>query len=268
MDFDVVMKRIILILLLPLLCFSCQDKQGSMLAEVVVYIEDSPADFQTLMIAIDRVEISNGTSWITLKSDTRPISMLDLTGGASLRLAKELLIKDNYNKMRFTFSDSRNVLTINNTEHTLSAKPDDLSLEFNIRWNASEEQTKVLMFDFDSALSVDTVTMSLTPRMTQVDIDTWGAVSGVISTRDNKAIAERMFLQVSSTVEPKTILYRGMTNPSNGNLFLRLPAGLYNVYIEPSAISVYKKDTLRDISVLSAEATILGAVVMPIRSAN
>lgn len=250
------MQKLLYIAIFFFTLSSCSDNLLDGPPSLVVYIEDSPADFQAVNINLKSVEIFGQDQWTKLTSYRGVISIMNYTGGSALEIVNQPITPGSYTKLRLNFEEQGNTLAINGQVRPLTIANQNIELPIALEF---AQGPQYITCDMDVAASIDTVTNSIAPVITVIDLATAGAISGVIATKDGTKIAETMLVKVASSTGFQRSTF---TNKTTGSLFMRLSQGEYTVYIEPSSTSKYKKDTLNNIMVNAAQATMLNIIEM------
>lgn len=250
------MRKLLYTTFLLLSLIACGDSLQDGPPKIEVFIEDSPADLQSVTINIAGVEILGTAGWSKLPSYSGTIPILDYTGGASFKLVSSPLDMGEYTKIRFIFDEVGNSYILGDRIQTLEIAPENRTVELPITMDA-QKGFQYVMCDMDVAASVDTITNTLTPKLYWMDLATAGAISGVIASAEGIKIAEMVYVECTSS----TGVVKGtFTNKSNGSLFIRLYAGDYTVKIIPGILSKYAPVTIENVVVKEGEATLLNAI--------
>lgn len=137
-----------------------------------VKMTDSPADYQGLEIEITSVQAYNqNTGWVVLNSDSRIVSVLDLTNGKEMTLVdKEEVQSGNYSKLKIVYGDQNQLqmdasllLGINIMGMTVVNGIAYIHLNWdtpketviNIDQEVSDENGAEVLLDFNAAQSVE-----------------------------------------------------------------------------------------------------------------
>ncbi|MEG2319054.1 MAG: DUF4382 domain-containing protein [Mucinivorans sp.] len=251
-------KKYILALLVFISLVGCSAKNYQGEPMFVLYVEDSPANYDAVDIVVDSVELLSGQKWIKLKSMATNIPLLTLTGGEHLRLAQGEIPAGSYQKMRLYFAQQGATLATNKKTYPLTLLPEWRVVELPFAFEVTINEQVVTMCDIDVAASIggnEIVGYNFNPRCTIVNLASCGALSGVIADKDSKNIAERMWLRA---IAKDGTIKSSYTNNKTGKIFMRLAGGDYKFIITPSGTSKYAPDTIM-VTVLSDEATAIGA---------
>lgn len=251
------MKKLLYIFAIVSLFTACSDDIPDGPPQLELYIEDSPAaEIQSVNVVIEDIELFGADKWSKLNYNKRTIPIMEYTGGKSLKLVTQPLTEGSYSKIRFTFAAEGNNLTTTGKRGELTIAAENRIVELPLTLETTQGMVYI-MCDMDVAASVDTTTMSLNPKLSIIDLNTAGAISGVIATTEGVKIAEAMLVECISERQKIKSSY---TNASSGEFFVRLDADTYTVIITPNKTSRFKPDTLRNIVVEQAKATMVGAV--------
>lgn len=256
------MRKLLYLFALIAISTACTDKTQGGPAQLELFIEDSPANFQAVNVVIEGIELFGGEKWNKLNYNTQTIPIMNYTGGSSLRLVNQPLDEGKYSKVRFTFATNGNRLTMGGKTKSLAITDAQRVVELPLNIEATSGMVYI-MCDMDVAASIDTVKMELNPQLSIMDLNTAGAISGVIATAAGVKIAEQMWVEC---IDQEARTKSSFTNQTSGKLFVRLNKGDYTVIITPKATSTYLPDTLRNIKVEEAKATMLGAIQLKSKS--
>ena len=242
----------------------CKKSPVSPDAQITVYLEDAPADYRSITVEIASVQIFNSSQWIDVPLLQKSISLLNLTGGVSVKLAEGFFPPGDYSMLRINFSQEDNRIRLlvgeQEEEFTLGIAIENLTREFPIELSVGDGSQSFLMLDMDAALSIVMQAEGvylLVPKVSLMDLSVSGAISGAIATDAGTAIAERMLVTTTST---EGVVKHSYTNPSSGNFFVRLPSGTYSLRITPQFESTYQEVFIEQLVVGEGEPILLGAV--------
>lgn len=253
-----VKKLIYGVLLVFLLGCSKYDYKGA--PQFVLYVEDSPADYQTMMLSIDLVELYDGAQWVAVKNYSGRFSLLSLVGGNSLRIVQSDIAAGHYTKLRLTFNPNNSTLMVGDREYVLVTDDASRVVEMDMDFNIGDNEQYITVCDIDAARSVvgdPEVGFSFVPRCELMNLATAGAINGVVADENGVAIAEKMLVRATSALG---VVKYGYTNPNDAALFMRLLAGEYQVVVTPGTTSKYEGITWDGVVVNSGQATMMGAV--------
>lgn len=253
------MKKLLYISLSILLLISCSDPEKSGVPKFTVYLEDAPADYKAVNMKLDALEIFNGTDWVALNHARSVFNILEYTAGSALKLTEHNIPNGVYSKIRFVFDPNNcKLTTFDNTTYPLLLSETDRIVELPISVEYNDD-IQYVMCDMDVAKSINEQDLTFKPQISVIDLQTAGAISGIIATDKGSAIAEQYLVKVTSNTGEVKYSY---TNPKNGNLFVRLYEGEYTVEIIANPSNKYLGKTIKSVTVRKAEATMLGVILM------
>ncbi len=232
-------------------------------ATLRVSMTDSPADYEEVMIDIQRVEVNRTTStesgWFVLSNTPMRFDLLQLVNGVDTLLGEADLTPGAYQQMRLILG-SQNTVKVNGIEHDLttpSAQQSGLKLNIDARLEAGV--TYEILLDFDAAKSI-VVTGGpnpkyiLKPTIRVITEATSGAVSGTVLPF---AVAS-MVSVITSTDTLNT--YADTT--TGGFLVRGVPAGNWAVKLSSGA-TTHRDTTLTGVSVSIGGTMNVGTVTLP-----
>ena len=235
----------------------CDKEPESPDAYIAVYFEDAPADFKTFVVNIESVELYTSSEWVAMPLKQSSVSLLELTGGVSLRLAEGYFAPGDYTRLRITFAEEGNTLTETtetaDLQHALVAGGSDRVREFTLELYAGGGSKSFLMLDMDAAAEG----YRLVPALDLMDLNYCGAISGAIATSDGTGIGERMLVEMTSAGGVKK---NSFTNPGTGRFFVRLEPGTYTMRIVPADNSAYLEYSREGLVVGEGTPVLLGPV--------
>ncbi len=167
---------------------SCNDKSKSN-AVLNVKLTDSPADFEEVLIDVQKVEINysggnDSSSWMTLENTNAGVyNLLDFSNGLDTVLVEQELPAGHILQMRLVLGDNNQVKK-NGVYYDLKTPSSQQSgLKFNIHADLVAGVTYKMWIDFDAGRSIvekGNGNYSLKPVIRTYAEATSGAISGVI----------------------------------------------------------------------------------------
>ncbi len=232
-------------------------------ATLRVYLTDSPAEYEEVMIDILRVEVNRSTSgdsgWFILSDTPMRIDLLSLVNGVDTLLGEADLTPGSYRQMRLILG-SQNTVTVNGVVHNLTTPSAQQSgLKLNINTQLEGGVTYDILLDFDAAKSIvltggPNAKYILKPTIRVITEATSGAVSGKVL----PITAASMVSVITSSDTLNT--YADLTT---GEFVVRgVPSGNWAVKLSSSLIT-HRDTTLTGVSVSIGGTTNVGTVTLP-----
>ena len=186
------MKLSALILFIGLLVFfSCSDQTTNVPADgqngtLKLYLVDSPAELDSVIICVSRVEVhksgSDSTSgWFVINDSTRYFDLLLLTNGASAVLGDTSLAPGKYTQIRLIIGDGSYVID-QGVKHNLEIPSGSQSgLKLNHQFTIESGKLYELLLDFNvdkSIVITGNGRYKLKPTIRVMPIVISGSISG------------------------------------------------------------------------------------------
>ncbi|MFI3294388.1 MAG: DUF4382 domain-containing protein [Rikenellaceae bacterium] len=237
------------------------DYKGS--PQYILYIQDSPADYESLTLSVASTEIYNGSEWIDLECpNSSSFDLLSLTGGVMLKVGEAFLAAGNYSQLRLTFDETIR-LGYDGTTYTPSASSLEILLPLDV--TLSEDVQWVDIIDIQAAQSITsqqmddtTYVFEFSPVAQLVDLSVMGVLNFSIVNTSSSAIGDLAYISAvnSSTQE----LYSTYLNEETLLGVLKLPEGEYTITVETPSDCLYAGTTFENVQILAGEATDLGVI--------
>lgn len=257
--------RIRLILLLSLLfgLISCDDPFYKGSPQFILYIQDLPAqEINSLNLSFVKVELFNNSEWIDVKCNNSTFNVIDYNGGTMFELTKATIAAGKYSKFRMTLSPQFNSIDYKGAKHLLLYTSENSVLNFDYEFEASEDKQEIVVCDIDVAKSisgdVDKGQFWFNPNVTLINLNSWGVVQGVLVDAAHKRLNRRCL--VRATRSDGYQLNNYTTNA--GDLFIRLPEGLYTIVVTPQSTANLPVITILNVVVKAGQPTSVGGVVL------
>jgi hypothetical protein len=241
-----------------LLLISCEesinDSNGN--GRIRMYMVDSPAGLDSVILNVIRVEVhSTEDGWLVINDTVRYFDLLQLTNGANVVLGDEFLPAGDYTQIRLILGDD-NYLYNNGVKfplevpsgeqtglkliHPFSIQPDllyELYLDFNV--DKSIHLTGSGKYMLKPTIRVQAAVVS-------------GTISGQVLPTDADAVVWTVAGTDTVTTYPNTDgFFKLMT----------LPAGTYDVYIDPADTN-YSSVIVEDVIVAAQQNTNIGVITL------
>lgn len=234
---------------------SCGDSSESGVAKVQVYMVDAPADYDSVLVDIQDVQVNASQSavngWESLTGATLGIyDLIGLTNGNEAFLGETELPAGNLSQVRLILgSNNELVMDGNRTALTVpSGAETGLKLNVNARINAGV--TYKLIIDFDAGRSVvkagSSGAYNLKPVLRAEFEAQTGAIEGVVSPADVPSIVYAVQGDDSVSSYP---------NEDGEYLIRALEEGIYDVVAVPSSETGLSTLTVEGVTVVIGEVT-------------
>ncbi len=230
---------------------------------LIVYLSDSPASYDSVVVCISRVEVhvsgtdTTSASWFVINDSRRYFDLLELMNGASIVLGDTSLAPGHYTQIRLIIEDSCYIID-GGIKHNLaipSGTQTGIKLihSFDIESNLVYEL--LLDFDVDKSLVITgNEEYKLKPTIRVVPFVISGSISGqVLPLEANPAVVYA--IAGSDTV---TTTY---TNDEGYFKLLGLLEGVYDVNIVSDNES-YSDSTITSVQIIQSQDTDLGIITL------
>ena len=264
------MKKTILFLFISVLTFiSCSDQTTNAPADdqngaIKLYLVDSPAELDSVVICVTRVEVhksgSDSTSgWFIINDSTRYFDLLLLTNGASTVLGDTTLAPGKYTQIRLIIGSGSYIID-QGIKHDLEIPSGSQSgLKLNHQFTIEPGKLYELILDFNvekSILITGNGQYKLKPTIRIMPVVISGSISGQVLPLE----AQPNIWTVYGTDTITTY-----TDLQGFFKLMALPAGLYDVKIIPADTLVYRDTTITNIQVIANQNTDIVVVTLESR---
>ena len=264
------MKFSFLILIFSFIIYiGCSDQTtnvptGELNGSIRMYLVDSPASMDSVIICVTQVEVhksgSDSTSgWFVINDSSRYFDLLELTNGASAVLGDTSLTPGRYTQIRLLIGDSSYVID-QGAKHFLEVPSGSQSgLKLNHQFTIEEGKLYELLLDFNcdnSIVITGNGKYKLKPVIRVIPMVISGSISGQVIPIE----AQPTIWTVYGTDTVTTY-----TNMQGFFKLMALPEGMYDVNIIPADTLVYRDSTITDIQVIADEDTDIGTVTLELR---
>ena len=238
-----------LVLSIASLCvfISCKKNNGpgDGNARLQVYLTDDPGDYEAVYIDVKDVQINvtgnDADGWQSLQSvKAGSFDLLKLVNDDDTLLSDSNIPSGRIHQLRLVLGTENYVKIQGTTDliklETPSAQQSGLKL--NIQMDVQDGILYVITLDFDVSKSIVKTgngKYMLKPTIRTILNAVGGSVKGVVMPKD--------FLSKVCAVQGVDTVACTYTDADGGYLFRGLPAGMYNIYYNPS--NVLYKDSLR-----------------------
>ena len=256
------MKMLGVFLLSFVLLLACEKEPNAPIADkggIVIYLTDSPGDYEAVNIVVNRVEVhrtevgGSSDGWIVINDKPQTYDLLQLRNGATTVLGEEELSPGHYSQIRLIIDPGSHVV-VNGTNHDLYIPSGNESgFKFTHAFTIEENKVYELTLDFDVKQSIfitgaDRYTLQPTLRLIP------NVISGTISGTILPTSAEAYVWTMSNT--DSVFAY-----PDNNGFFklMALPEGNYDINVFPENIA-YKDTLIQNVAVVREENTDKGTI--------
>lgn len=227
-----------------------------------LYLSDSPASFDSVIICISRVEIhrsgtdTNSTNgWFIINDSLRYFDLLQLQNGAMAVLGDTSLEEGKYTQIRLILEDN-NYLIKNGMRHKLTVPggtQTGLKLIHNFTIESNTLYELLLDFNIDkSILITGNGKYKLKPTVRVIPVVLSGSISGQVLPLEAQPTIWTTFGDDTITT---------YTNSEGFFKLMGLLEGIYDVNITPSDTN-YNDTTITGVQVLKSQNTNLGTVTL------
>lgn len=229
-----------------------------------MYLEDSPADYQNLLLTFSSADIFDGQKWVGLSIKKVPIYILTLTGGVNDNIVSQPLAAGRYTKIRFNIDETGSAMKYMGEQYKMGVPVEYRSLEIPIDYTVVEGRYNYMFCDVDAAASVYQVndsTFQMRPVITVAGAD-WGVVRTYVTNDKGARIDKAMLCTFTDT--GSGVVYNRYSSKTNGMLFARIPAGEYSLTVTPDSEVAFEAVTVKgSVRVVAGQATELNGIVLP-----
>lgn len=224
-------------------------------AHLSIRMTDAPANYNAVLIDLQSVEVTgdNGGTFL-LNANAGIYNLLDYANGFDTLIAIGDLNAGKVSQIRLILGPNNSVI-IDNVAYPLSTPSAQQSgLKLQVHRTFEPGVSYMLLLDFDANQSI-TLTgngeYQLKPVIRVIDAAVSGSIKGSISP---------LGIMAMITATSGDITYSSVNN-SNGQFLLPgLPAGIYNVIVNPEI--PYAEVTLFDVAVVTGVSTDLGLIAL------
>lgn len=249
-------KYLILLSVVTVLFVGCNDLEVNDKGKIVVYLTDSPAEYEEVLIDVQELLVhTDDSGWMELPLEVKgQIDLLELTNGKDTLLTDEDFPTGKISQMRMILGNN-NQVKVDGVIHDLSTPSAQQSgLKFNIHADIEPGVTYKMWIDFDASRSIvekGNGTYSLKPVIKVFTEAASGSIVGTVAPAESKSL-----VQAISSSDDTTGTYADETS---GEFIVRgLDAGTYKVKIQP--IDGYQEVEKEDIAVEIGVSTDIGII--------
>lgn len=258
------MKKLLGIIILGLLfTLSCSESDNPVetsegTGRITIYLTDSPAEFDSIIICISRVEIHKSgnddtSGWTVINDSLRYFDLLVLTNGATEVLGDTTLTAGKYTQIRLIVGDGSYVVDGEDKHDLIIPSGTQTGIKLNHSFDIENDKVYELLLDFNAERSIIVTgngTYKLKPVIRVIPVVISGNISGMVLPLDSNPV-------VWTTAGEDTITT--YTNDEGYFKLMGLLEGLYDVNVTPTNTS-YRDTTISDVQVLANQDTDLGTI--------
>lgn len=254
--------RLIIIISLLFSFVSCDELEYKGNPQFSLYIQDAPAtEFQGFYTKIESLELFNGNDWVNVKCNSNLFNVMAYNGSRMYKVCQQDIDKGNYSQFRIRFTEVSNSLIIDSKTFPVTINPEDVAQLFSYEFQANKNSQTIAVCDIDVAQSIIEVAeeqYQFVPKVTFIDLNTYGVVKGTVVDSKNEVL--KQFISVKAVRDDN---YTVVNYTTQGDLFIRLPAGKYTIFVTPPSTMVgYLPKTIENVVVSEHQATNLSLVVI------
>ncbi len=236
--------------------------------EMKMYMADSPAAFDSVIVEVDSVEVHMETEgndstggedstggWITVSDKPAKYDLLALRNGITTLLGDVRLSAGHYTQIRLMLGAGSYVV-VNGVQHALTIPSGfETGIKLNEQFDIEADQTYALTLDFDAGRSIIVTgngTYMLKPTIRAEANATSGTISGIIL--PPSAGAEVWTVSGSDTISTDVEETTGVFK------LMAVPEGTYTVNIQ--AEGTFKDTTIANVIVVRQQDTSIGTIIL------
>jgi hypothetical protein len=250
--------------LLTLGIVGCNSVDGSKKTGTLeVLLHDAPANFEKVIVYIDRVEVNNSLSdagWVVINRPQKTYDLLELVNGATEVLGTAELEVGNYEQIRLILSSDGHSVVLDGVSHNLFIPSgEQTGIKLQVDMDIEADVTYTLLLDFDVSRSIvqrgnprSGVEYLLRPVIKATNQALSGNIAGSISPVDSRAF-------IYAIVDSDTLSSTKADTTDGSFRIIGLEAGTYTIAIDPTNTAYQKADTT-GIPVMVGSTTDLGRI--------
>lgn len=259
--------------------YSCSNSEsGTNVVEksaptITVRLVDAPGDFKAVNVEVVDVMIKmdddgdSDSGWISLEAENEIINLLDFTGGISKVLVDRFAIPaGTLSQMRLVLGDGNTIVIENelneNEEFDLktpSAQQSGLKLKVNAVIEEGYTYDFILDFDVEKSIVIagNSGNIILKPVLYVSTEVNSGIIEGTVEPIDVASVVS-VLVDDNGTPGTDDDFVISANSDENGQFALwGVPAGTYDLVINPDATSAYTETIVEGITVVNGETTVI-----------
>jgi hypothetical protein len=259
--------------------YSCSNSEsGTNNAEksvptISIRLVDAPGDFKAVNVEVVDVMIKmdndndDDNGWISLEAENEIVNLLDFTGGISKVLVDRFPIPaGTLSQMRLVLGDGNSIVIENDLEvdeafelKTPSAQQSGLKLKVNAVIEEGYSYDFILDFDVEKSIVIagNSGNIILKPVLYVSTEVNSGIIEGTVEPIDVASVVS-VLVDDNGTPETDDDFVISANTDENGHFALwGVPAGTYNLVINPDASSAYAETIVEGVTVVNGEITVI-----------
>ena len=235
---------------------SCSPTDASKDGRMKVYLVDSPASLDSVIINVIGVDVHmSGGDWITVNDTSGYFDLLQLTNGASVVLGDHILSSGKYTQIRLLLGDDNYVYDAGVRHDLVIPSGSETGLKLTHQFTIEPDNLYELYLDFNVDKSIEITgdgVYKLKPTIRVEAAVISGTVSGTVL--PTEAGAEVWTVSGTDTIS---------AFPDSTGFFklMCLKEGTYQIHIDPSN-SLYLPAVVDNVSVVAQENTDIGIITL------
>jgi hypothetical protein len=271
--------KFILLSFIAISFYSCSNSESGTNAvektapTISVRLVDAPGDFKAVNVEVVDVMIKmdddndDDSGWTSLEAENEIINLLDFTGGISKVLVDRFAIPaGTLSQMRLVLGDGNTIVIENDLEEdeefdlkTPSAQQSGLKLKVNAVIEEGYAYDFILDFDVEKSVVIagNSGNIILKPVLYVSTEVNSGIIEGTVEPSDVASVVS-VLVDDNGTPETDDDFVISANTDANGQFALwGVPAGTYDLMINPDAASVYTQTIVEGVTVVNGETTVI-----------
>jgi len=271
--------KFILLSIIAISFYSCSNSESGTNAvekaapTISVRLVDAPGDFKAVNVEVVDVMIKmdddndDDSGWTSLEAENEIINLLDFTGGISKVLVDRFAIPaGTLSQMRLVLGDGNTIVIENDLEEdeefdlkTPSAQQSGLKLKVNAVIEEGYAYDFILDFDVEKSVVIagNSGNIILKPVLYVSTEVNSGIIEGTVEPSDVASVVS-VLVDDNGTPETDDDFVISANTDANGQFALwGVPAGTYDLMINPDAASVYTQTIVEGVTVVNGETTVI-----------
>lgn len=235
--------------------------------QLIVQLTDAPGDYDAVFIDIQSVrvkfkenfEVEDGLDeegWITVSNEAVRVDLLSLQNGNTIILGDEELEAGTYHQIRLILGDDNAIVIDGESVPLKTPSAQQSGLKLNIDAEIENDETYLLLIDFDASKSIVKAGNSgkyvLEPVLRAVALEEAGSIKGTV--QPDNFQTEMLAIANGDT-------YSTFTETDGEFKIMGVIEGTYDVVFMPNS-DAYADTTLTDVVVTEDEDIALGTITL------